>query len=394
MVKELPSEILQCIFEYVAEAGHLQAHLAPLDHTNYLDGLPEQQTLVAAAQVCRQWTRPAERSLYKHILICDPDKSSSLLRKLQWYRVLANGVESLRFLCLNPLSRSAQINIKLLFRTTPKLRNYSIYTTRLPHIFYKDIVPSNEYSPRLERLEVNIHEDLQDDDIDEAYSPTSPLPQTLKTLALRGVHLHRMKRFRLPRLEYLALDYNAQESHNPGSFDQCKRLKHLVLNNPDRLGGGTLLRQLGHQLEVLELNYDDQTKQDVLPIEHHTMKPLTNLISFSLRGDFFESEVRHIPQSIRCLSWRGATDAEAINAFLQQLCDPDFLPNLTEFPSIYMPEEARYRYPSVRKVNMKKATNALLARGLKPFHREETSLWNEKLIFPRQKVGTLEADQH
>lgn len=394
MARVLPFEVLQCIFDYVAVVHQNYAYLHPLDHTNYLDGLLEQQTLVAAAQVCRQWQRPAERSLYRHILICDPDKASRLLRKLQWYRELGNGLETLRFFCLKPLSKSAQITIQLLLRKLPNLRNYSINMTRLPRIHYDGVVPTNEYSPRLERLDVIAHDYLPDDESDEAIHNTlsaSRLPRTLKRLTLRGMKLEKIKRFKLPRLRYLALDCIAQESLRAGSFDPCKRLNHLVLNDPDRLGGGMLLRQLNHQLETLELNYDDQTKQDVLPIEHHTMKPLTSLVSFSLRGDFFESEVQHIPHSVKHLCWRGATDAEAINAFLQRLCEPAYLPNLAEFPTIYMPEEARYRYPSVRKVNMKKATNALLLRGLKPVYHEETSLWNEKMIFPRQKT-TLEAD--
>lgn len=305
MVKALPVEILQSIFDFVATANQIQASLPPLDHANYLEGLQEQQTLVAAARVCRQWTKAADRSLYRHILVCDPDKASGVLRKVQWHSELADGVRTLRFFCLKPLHRSGQVNIKLLFRRLPKLRNYSIDTTRFPDTYCAEVVPTHKHVRNLERLDVLARHYLPGDDALHSRLPVSPLPRRLKRLQLRGLDLANIDVFKLPHLDYLALDCLAQESMKAGVFGGSTRLKHLVLNDPDRPGAGMVIRQLGHQLETLELNYDDQMNQDVLPIERDTMKPLSNLVSFALRGDFFESEIPHIPQTIRYFCWRG-----------------------------------------------------------------------------------------
>lgn len=385
----LPAEILTSILDYVICNQNSQHDLPLLDHASRLEGLSDQQTLLAATRVCRAWRLTAERVLYRNITLYDFGKARKLLESLQAREELGTNTHNLRIHFSQKLLEFGCRTISQLLLKLPSLRRYSFECTALADAWRDLVVPLDGVNTGLISLRVVLHPWPLEDRSRWKASAYCP-PRSIEKADIRGIDVLSDDALDLPRLEQLTLDRIALNAIARHTLSKCPNLKHVVLHDPDQRPSVMIFKQLGSRLETLELNYENPVDGEPLEITQETMRPLSGLQAFTLRGDFFADEFLCIPKSIQSFCWRSASDAPVINDFLEALSDPSFLPNLVEFPVIYMPEEARYRYPSVRKVTIKKATEALLDRGIKPAETDETSVWNEKKIFPRKRPNSLE----
>ncbi|KAK9897318.1 hypothetical protein P389DRAFT_209827 [Cystobasidium minutum MCA 4210] len=388
MAAKLPAEILNVIFEYISDDIARDYDTDFPEDVFLLHERSSQSILAGCARVCQRWRKPVERILYRHLSIYDSYRLLSAVLTLDSRRNdLARYVTSLK---VRLERRPADFPVDCLgdsLESLPNLRNYILDIRHCTDVYRLRLLPTERWNPLLRQLCLLIGSKRTGQERVQRLSRNRPLPLSIETLMLSGISTG-PNALNLPNLRRLAMDQLALTDFSPGEESICPKLEHLVLENPDDVSIRRILTSFGKQIRVLETYFDglaDEESEGII-IDDEVQQCLPKLEELVLSGDFSQHELPHIPKSLKKLRWHGATDASVITSFLDKLCSTSFLPSLTEFPTICMKEEARYRYPGVRKVHLRRATEALFARGIKPPENPCRPAWNEKMIFPR--LGT------
>lgn len=411
MVSQLPAEVVALIMKCIKDECNNEVDSDfPEDLFSALE-LCAQSTLASCARVCRLWHGLAKGILYQKLCIDNSQQLYALSTTLGENRDLAQSTACLK-VRLEPSHASVpHREVDILDYTLyllPNLRKYTVDTRSAPRLLCSGIIPTEEHNPKLQHLSLLIADDRHGHDSFK-FPLKHVLPHSIETLTLSGMGIKESPQHDLPNLKRLAMERLALSEFYPWELSGCRNLNHLVLQDPKDSKMGWVLRHFGKQIKTLELYFDkapegmdpddpeddegDEDDNGPVNIDQSFERSLPILQQLIIRGNFQADEFEHLPKSLEILRWHGATDANVISIFLRQLCDASFLPNLKEFPTIYMQEEARYRYPGVRKALLRQAKEALYARGINlPVDPGEPA-WNEKLIFPRTRSHETELEQ-
>lgn len=374
LAASLPTEILTDIFEHVVHHGY--ACEQSEDHISRGE-LEAQRNLARCATVSQHWQRASITILYRRVALVKTHQLHKLHETLKRHSLWRHLPISLKVRLRESSTADSVVLHDLLFMLS-RLRSCSIdvQTEKARTKEELDLIECGCPSSRQRTP-------LQFEESDSV--PFPALPNSIETLTLSGVGVHPFPlSFELPNLTRLSLRCTSIGSLDSIDLSACANLKHVILNDPVDSVMRTILAQCGNHLVSLELLCYNWVDEAVF-IDQNFEKALPNLQMLSLRGNFLKEELLHIPSSLKRLAWRGASDATVINDFLQELCDASFLPNLEQFPEIHQLEEVRYSRPGVRKVSLRKATDALHERGIDVSPAPHQVSWNEVRIFPRAR---------
>lgn len=376
LAQSLPEEVLTAIFQYTSPI-HCEDGSRCFEAATYPTMCARSADQRRFALVCKSWSGPALKQLYKVVLLCDCGPISSFHSRLQDDPAVANNVRHLEVFPedMPPTSSDTFRQLVDIVRMCDRLRCFAIKSELGASIAYTDL----RSCKRIEKL----HLEQVGRSIHNHFGLITPL---LDAYCLRELNLYdcaidgKSSAFPLPNLEFLTLEEVTLVS-NPETpfFTTLGSLKSFTVRSPLTFEEGdssTMHRKLDSIFpsigsKLTSLTFGDQNH---LALRNRHFQHLPNLVHLVYQLDrsdeasFVPAEESlsfdSLPSTLQTLQLEWPSSYEQAIWFFKAFQSPTFLSNLRSAPVLARMSHRFQGREAEFERQQRKAISTLRRRGL------------------------------